>query len=260
MRRALLAVVGLVLVLGGALGALKLETARKRAADFAVVDKHRPAATKQLERVKRLAEAVKVQPPLDADTVTLPLSGVSFVDLANGPFPTGAFVDAPALEDGLRTDFYRSDITFDESPFWGRCIAWLETGKNPDGSPPQFANVIEDELTAFETEKYVGVVRTVEYVKPALTGEGRFAAGRYRFDVFFYELSDRPRLLGGLRLDANNDESVRVKYQEKSRAFDELDWLGRNLRLRAYEALHDALKKAAPSAALHPPKFYTPDP
>ncbi|MCC6333070.1 MAG: hypothetical protein IT380_03665 [Myxococcales bacterium] len=260
MRRALLVVVGLVLLLGGALTALKLATVNQEKVDFAVIEKHRAAASAQLDRVRRLADAVRAEKPLDADTVTIPLSGVSFVDLSGQPPPTGAFVRADLLtEEGYRDDDDGDDFTFDRSPFWGRCGAWLETGKDPDGKPPKFANVIEEEFQAFEKVRYVGVVRPLELVKPERKDDATFLAGHYRYEVLFYELSDSPRLLGGLRLEGKNDEAVRVKYQEKTRAFDEAEWLRRNLRLRAYEALSRALEKASPNAKLHPPSFFTPD-
>ncbi|MEW5738055.1 MAG: hypothetical protein AB1938_03960 [Myxococcota bacterium] len=260
MRRALFVVVGLVLLLGGALALLKLATFNQEKQDFAVIEKHRAAAAKQLDRVRSLADVVRAQGPLDADTVNIPLSGVTFVDLSGAPPPNGAFVRAELLtEEGYRDDFDGDDFTFDRSPFWGRCGAWLETGKNPDGTPPKFANVIEDELRAFELVRYVGVLRPLELVKPERRDDSTFAPGHFRYEVLFYELSDKPRLLGGLRLEGKNDETVRVKYHEKTRAFDEMEWLRRNLRMRAYEALFTAMQKASPNTKLHPPSFFAPD-
>ena len=227
--------------------------------DAEVIEKHRPEASKQLERLKKVAALLKAQPPLDADAATLDLGSTSFQRYAK-PSGDGAFVDAEMMNDaGLNKDFFDTWISIEQHPFWSRCGAWLTTGKNPDGSDPKFANVIEEELQGFMKVKKLAVVRTVQLVVPEPTGTNQFSGGRYRFDVFFYELADAPKYLGGVRVDAFNDENVKVKFKQSSKNADLKDWLVHNLRFRSQAALVDAVTARAPGVKMDGADFYKPD-
>ncbi len=259
MKKALIAVAVLVLVPGALLGLLKGLTLLQRAQDTQVIEQHRKEGLAQLERLRALQKAVENVKPLDADDASLPLGTTSFEQYAKPP-PNGAFVDAEQLsEESFAKDFVTTDFTLNEHPFWGRCGAWLTTGKNPDGSPPQFANVIEEELQEFLAVKYVGVLKTVDYVKPQPSGEEKFSPGRWRFDVYVFELADKPRLLGGFRVDGVNDATVKVEFEKKHREYDITTWLKRNLKWRSYEKLHDGLRARSQGVTLNPTTFYKPD-
>lgn len=262
-RRGLVAVVLGLLSLGLAFGARTLARVKQQQVQRASLDRHVEPAQQQADRVRALAEAVRREPPLDADTVTLPLGGVSFVE-DPVQLPTGAFVDAAALsEDELRHDEYLGALTLDETPFWGGAIRWLDERKrpaSPDAAPRTTAEVetLEAQLRAFEAVKYVGVVRDLELVAPGPAADGGYDVGRYRGEVLFYELSDAPRLLGGLRLLARNAEDARARFREKPRDGDEAVWLRGSLRAQAWAELSDVMAKAAPETALPPASRFAP--
>ena len=254
-RRGLVLVVLGVLSWGLAVGARRLASTKRRAARLEALDRLREPAEQQARRLKALADAVKAEPFLDADTRSLPLGGVSFVD---GPGATGAFVDAAALaRDELRRDEYRGALTFDETPFWGGCIRWLDQRArpaSPDDAPPTEDEVerLAAQLEAFLAVKYLGVVRDRELDAPGALEDGGFALGRYRGEVLFYELTDAPRLLGGLRVVAMNDAAARETYRGQPRGGDETVWLRRALRERAWLELVTLMKQAAPETEVPP--------
>jgi hypothetical protein len=189
---------------------------------------------------------------------------VSFVEGATTP-PTGAFVDAAALtEEELRKDEYLGALTFDETPFWGRCIRWLDERKrpaSPDAPALTAAEVqaLDAQLRAFEAVKYVGVVRDLQLVAPGPAADGGYDVGRYRGEVLFFELSDAPRLLGGLRVLAQNDEDARASFRQRQRDGDEAVWLRGTLRAKAFAELSAAMKKAAPDTELPPASRLAPN-
>jgi hypothetical protein len=263
MKRGLLVLGVLVGVPAACLGALKLETIRSRASDFEPIDQQRAELVKQAARLRAVAKAVAQQAPLEADSEVLALNGGDFRRYPpEGVKATGALVeDTQLTDDGLHRDFGYSNpwIALESSPFWSRCIAWVETGKSPDGNPPQFRNVIEEELAKFLAVKVVGVARTVELVLPESAGDSKFSAGRWRFDLFFYTLEDEPKYLGGVRVDAVNDATVKVEYEKRSRDIDSKKFLVMNLRWRAQDALVAALTSRAPGVVLEPGTSYRPD-
>lgn len=251
---------GVVLAVGGGVGALKLQTIAEQKADAAPVARHRAEALAQLDRLQRVAELLQELAPLEADSRSLPLSHASFKKHADPP-PDGAFCDASQLTDeALASDFSQPHpLVLDEHPFWGRCIAWGLTGRSPNGDPPRFANVIEEEFAEFLAVKYVGVARPVEYREPTAVEAGTFSAGRYRFDIYFFELADEPRYLGGFRIDAVNSAQVRYQYREPTRSMDQSEWLIRNLRYQTQSALIEGLRQRAPGVVTHDPDYYLPD-
>ena len=90
MRRVLVGVVLLVLAAAAGFGAMKWKQLAAVQAASSALEAHRAPASKQADRVRKLADVVKAQPALDSSTVTIPMSGVSFVE---GAPATGAFVD-----------------------------------------------------------------------------------------------------------------------------------------------------------------------
>lgn len=241
----------LVLAVAAALGAQKWKQVQAVETAAAAVEQHRAAASKQADRVRKLGDVVMAAKPLDASTVTIPMSGVSFVEGLGEP-PTGAFVDADALnEDALQRDTPEGELAFDPTPFWGRCVAWLEAPRG-DNAPPPPAGV-EKDCAAFEAVRYVGVVRMAKSVPPEKKADGTEVDGELRAEALFYELSDAPRLLGGLVLDAKTDAADREAYRATPRKVDEAAWLRGTLRTRAYEALYAGMQKASPKSALPPP-------
>ena len=227
--------------------------------EAAVIERYKAAGLAQLKHLQGVGEMMRDRAPLDADAPSLPFERASFKKRDQPP-PDGAFIDAEFLtEEGMRKDYLDVWLSVDQNPFWGRCGAWLTTGKNPDGSPPQFANVVEEELQVFLKVKYVGVARTVELRVPESAGEGQFSGGRYRFDMYFFELADPPKYLGGLRVDAYNDPKVRVEYRKRSRDADMKEWLVRNLRYRTHTALYELMTERAKGITMNPPSYYKPD-
>lgn len=248
MRRLLVGVVLLVLAAAAWLGAKKWKQVQAVEAASVAVEVHRAPASKQADRVRKLADVVKAQPALDSSTVTLPMSGVSFV---KGAPATGALVDADSLtEDGLQGDTTSGELAFDPTPFWGRCVAWLEAPRGDNAPPPPPG--VEKDCAAFEAVKYVGVVRVAKSVAPEKKADGTEVDGELRAEALFYELSDTPRLLGGLVLEAKTDATDREAYRAKPRKVDEAAWLRGTLRERAYEALVTGMKKASPKTDLPP--------
>ena len=235
------------------LAALALAGCKKD--DSVSIEPYKAAGVMQLDRLKKIGALIKAQPPLDADTATFELAHTSFKQDGDG-----AFVDAELLtSEGLQKDFYDTWITIEDHPFWSRCGAWFTTGKNPDGSPPKFKNVVDGEIARFLKVKTLAVVRTVELIVPEPTGDKEFSGGRWRFDVFFYTLDGAPRYLGGVRIDAVNDALVRVKFKKSSKNADMKDWLVHNLRHRTQAALYDAVTKVAPGITMDGPDMYKPD-
>jgi hypothetical protein len=250
----------IILVLGGALAALKIQTMLTQKADIAPLARHRDAALAQLKRLQRVAALVEARAPLEADSASLPLSRANFKKHAEPP-PDGAFIDASQLTDEmLSRDFSQPHpLTLDDHPFWGRCVAWVLTGRDPNGDAPRFAHVIEEEFGKFLSVKYIGVARAVDYREPTAIEAGTFSGGRNRFDLFLYELADEPRYLGGIRIDAVNSPQVRYQYREKTRTMDQSEWLLRNLRYQTHAALIAALRQRAPGVITHDPEYYQPD-
>lgn len=248
MRRLLVGVVLLVLAAAAGFGAKQWKQAQAVEAASAAVEAHRAPATKQADRVRKLGDVVKAQAALDASTVTIPMSGVSFVD---GATATGAFVDVDSLtEDGLQKDTTDGELAFDPTPFWGRCVAWLEAPRGESAPPPPPG--VEQDCAAFEAVRYVGVVRVAKSVAPEKKADGAEVDGALRAEALFYELSDTPRLLGGLVLEAKTDAVDREAYRAKPRKVDEAAWLRGTLRERAYEALVAGMQKASPKTELPP--------
>ena len=204
-----------------------------------VIERHKVQGLAQLERLRRVSELMREQAPLIADTPALPFESASFK--YSNPPPDGALVLAEWLtEEGLHTDsFSVESVGIVNDPFWGRSWAWLNTGKNPDGSPPErrYPGIsMEEDLQAFVKVKYLGVVRTVDFSYPQVTGENSYMGGRYRVDIFFFELADTPKYLGGLIIDAVNDSERQFQYKTESREEDMRKELVSNLDYRSQAA------------------------
>ena len=223
--------------------------------DSVSIEPHKAAGVMQLDRLKKVTAMVKAQPPLDADAAAIELGHTNFKSDGDG-----AFVDAESLtSEGLQKDFYGTWIAVEDHPFWSRCGAWFTTGKNPEGSSPNFKNVVDAEVARFLKMKTLAVARTVQLVVPEPTSDKEFSGGRWRFDVFFYTLDAVPKYLGGVRIDAVNDATVKVKFKQSSKNADMKDWLVHNLRHRTQGALYDAVTKAAPGITMDGPDMYKPD-
>ena len=235
------------------LAALALAGCKKD--DAVSIEPHKAAGVMQLERLKKVGVLLKTQPPLEADATKIELGHISFKSDGDG-----AFVDAELLtSEGLQKDFYDAWIAVEDHPFWSRCGAWFTTGKNPDGTAPKFKNIVDAEVARFLKVKTLAVVRTVLLVVPEPTGDKEFSGGRWRFDVFFYALEDAPKYLGGVRVEAFNDVTVRVKFKKSSKNADMKQWLVNNLRHRTQGALCDAVTKAAPGITMDGAEMYKPD-
>jgi hypothetical protein len=205
-----------------------------------VIERYKAPGLAQLKRLQVVAEMMRDRPPLIADTPSLPFATASF-QTNNYPPTDGALVLAEWLtEEGLQKDSFNVEsVGVVKDPFWGRSWAWLITGKNPDGSPPErrYPGIsMEEDLQAFVKVKYLGVVRTVEFRSPQVTGENSYMGGRYRVDIFFFELADTPKYLGGLLVDAVNDPERQFQYKTESREEDMRKELVSNLDYRSREA------------------------
>jgi hypothetical protein len=250
----------IVLSLGGAIGWMKVQTIYNRRADAAPIARHRDAALAQLDRLKRVAELVDQRGPLEDDSLSLPLAQASFKKYAKPP-PDGAFINLSQLTTAcLATEAPRPDpMVVDFFPFWGRCISWVHTGRDPNGDPPRGAVVVDEELREFLSVKYLGVARIVDFREPTTLAADMFSGGRHRFDVFFYELADEPRYLGGFRVDAANSSQIKYEYRTKTRSMDQSEWLIRNLRYQTQSALIEGLRSRAPGVVTQDPDYYKPD-
>ncbi len=219
-----------------------------------VIERYKAPGLAQLKRLQVVAEMMRDRPPLEADTPALPFESASFK--YSNPPPDGALVLAEWLtEEGLHKDsFSVESVGIVNDPFWGRSGAWLTTGKNPDGSPPErrYSGIsMEEDLQAFVKVKYLGVVRTVDFRYPQVTGENSYMGGRYRVDIFFFELADTPMYLGGLRVDAVNDAERQFQYQTESREEDMRKELVSNLDYRSEAAFDKAIAEHTKGSAVN---------
>ena len=206
--------------------------------EAAVIERYKAPGLAQLKRLQGVAEMMRDRPPLDADAESLPLGSASFEVGAKAP-PDGAFVDAEMLtEEGLRKNLSNLPLPVWELPFWGDCGAYLTTGMDSNGSPPKGDKDIEEKFQKFLKVKFLGVARTVELRLPEVTGEAQFRSGGYRFDLYFFELADPPKYLGGIRVDASNDPNMNVKFREDMREEAMNRRLLQNLSYRTHEELN----------------------
>ena len=229
--------------------------AARAAAAAAMIERYRAQGLAQLERIKRVGELVREREPLSADSRTLPFDNVSFDETADPP-PEGTFAEAARMtEEGMQDDSYNQGVTIDAYPFWGLCRAYLTTGKNHVGETPYDAAAVEKALQAFLKLKYVGAARTVELRNPEAEAIGNdFNGGRYRFDLFFYELADPPKYLGGLRVDARNESELKFKYKESSRKEDVERRLVYNLQYQTQAELYRMINERAKGFTMREPK------
>ncbi len=238
----------------------ELAQAAKEAEAAAVIERYKVQGLAQLERIRQVSELVRDRPPLDADSRSLPFEKASFKKDGDSP-PDGAFIDAGMLtEDGMMGRSFSKGITVDDRPFWGDCGAYLTVGKGGGGyTTPRDAAAVEQELRAFLNVKYLGVARTIELRPPEDVNEDEFKAGRYRFDMFFFELADPPKYMGGLRVDASNDPQVRFKYVQgasTSRRSYMLERLVQNLNYQTQSALYKLMNERAKGVIMDEPKDY----
>jgi hypothetical protein len=222
----------------------------------AVIERYKAPGLAQLKRLQGVAEMMRDRPPLVADAESLPLDGASFMTDPKAP-PNGAFVDAEWLtEEGLRDDHFNAPLSIEAVPFWEDCGAYLTTGMNSNGSPPKGDKDIEEKFQKFLKVKFLGVARTVDLRLPEVTGEAQFSSGRYRFDLYFFELADPPQYLGGIRVDASNDPNMNVKFREDMREEAMNRRLLQNLSYRTHEELNKMMFERAKIASMNSPLRY----
>ncbi len=236
----------------------ELAEAAKVSQAAAVIERYKPQGLVQLERIRQVSEMMRDRPPLDADARSLPLAKASFKYDPNSP-PDGAFIDARMLtEEGLRKGAFSDWFTVNEIAFWGECGAYLTTGKGSGGTTPGYtpyddATAVEKAMQGFLKVKHVGVARTVEFGYPEVTGEGEFKAGHYRFDMFFFELADPPKSLGGLRVDARNKSEFEIHYREGLLSETTRYALESDLKFQSRTALYKLMTERAKGVILDAP-------
>ncbi len=241
----------------------ELAEAAKGAQADAVIERYKAAGLAQLERLRQVGEMMRDRAPLDADARSLPFSKASFKYDPNSP-SDGAFIDARWLtEEGLRkNDFLVEQFAVNKFPFWKECGAYLTTGKGSSGLRPGYmphtdATAVEKDMQGFLKVKYVGVARTVEIRYPEVTGEDEFEGGRYRLDMFFFELTEPPQYLGGLRVDARNKSDIEFVYGGTvSRREMAEDTLARDLKFQTRTALYKMMTERAKGVILGEPNDY----
>ena len=129
------------------------------------------------------------------------------------------------------------------------CGALLERGvyANDTVSRPM-PSIVESHLSACARARYALVIVEREFTKPALQLETRrFASGKYRADVYVFDLGTGEKL-GGFQVAAKNEDSVMLIDGDD----DHVRRLIRNLESTVYDALRDAAREAVPGA-LPPP-------
>lgn len=241
----------------------ELAEAANVAAAAATIERYKPQGLAQLERLRQVGEMMRDRAPLDADARSLPFSKTSFKYNPDSP-PDGAFIDARWLtEEGLRkNDFLVEQFAVNRIPFWGDCGAYLTTGKSSGGYTPGYApdndaTAIEKAMQGFLKVRYVGVARTVEIRYPEVTGEDEFEGGRYRLDMFFFELAEPPQYLGGLRVDARNKSNIEFVYGGTvSRREMAEDTLARDLKFQTRTALYKLMTERAKGVILGEPNDF----
>lgn len=253
-------VISLLLLAAALLAGCKDNEAEAIAAEAAkaaaALDRYKTPGLSHLARIQQVGELARKRPPLQADASSLPFEKTSFEKCkppevwTTAPYE-GAFVHAEMVtEEGMRTyTSYPEEVNVVDRPFWASVGPLLTTGKYADGSTFDVVGSFEGNMTNFLATKYLGVVRTIVLRYPEVTGGAQFNGGRYRVDIYFFEIADPPKYLGGLRVDASNDDTIGFQYRKEDGENDMKAQLVRNLKSKSDESLCTRMLERAKGVA-----------
>jgi hypothetical protein len=210
-------------------------------APFRVLEQHRATATAQVALVEAIGLVLAGLPPLEEDGFD-PKPRLDFFAYED-PVGNVAFLCEEDFADlAKETDV---DLRVEWDIMVTRVASLLRTGLWPDGSPPEFPDVVDELCSKVAQLEYVLVMRTKEYVPPEAVGEEQFRPGHFLGELHLFAL-EGARHLGGVRIGAVTDDTieVRVEYTDS--------WLRSNLWETTRRTIDAAIAEHLPGT---PPPF-----